>query len=129
MHVMLKFPVGSKLHAPHDADHRGRVCAEALSQSTHTEQNELPWSLECGTDDGLPFRAQQGESRRRAQNRDWSRGFPPFFHRAQKHVGKTGSCQPRRGRGRLSRFCFGVGIMLAQNTFFVDGQNASAKGI
>src|SRR6266852_8772576 len=97
MYVVLEFPVRSKLHSADDSEHRSRVRAEELRQSSHTEENKLAWPFEGGTNDGLPFRAQEAEASRRAHHRNLTRNFPPRFHRAQKHVGKQRSCQPREG--------------------------------
>src|SRR6266576_1095122 len=95
MDVVLEFPVRSKLHSPYDADHSGRIRAEALCQSAHAEENKLAWTFKGGTNDGLPLRAQQAEASRRAHHVASTCNFPPRFHRAQKHVGKRRSCQPR----------------------------------
>src|SRR6266849_6884510 len=97
MYVVLEFPVRSKLHSTHDSDHRSGVRAEKLCQSAHTEENKLARPFEGGTNNGLPFRAQKAEASRRAHDRNLTRDFPPRFHRAQKHVGKQHSCQPREG--------------------------------
>src|SRR5713101_9568760 len=116
MYVVLEFPVTSKLHSADDSDHRSRVRAEELRQSSHTEENKLAWPFEGGTNNGLPFRAQEAEASRRAHDRNLTRDFPPRFHRAQKHVGKQRSCQPLHGL--LNNIMF---LAAAQ-----DGYNAGA---
>jgi len=62
-------------------------------------------ALEGGTDDGLPFGLSR-VSRADGSEPGLDAWLSPFFHRAQKHVGKERSCQPRRVQGGV-RFLFG----------------------